>query len=158
VRPMLNLFYPELAGLIQPLSGEYAGRRSVLESVPFFTGYGVETGLVLDIRKQFGLEALAQTDLEVRVHQNQSIDSLSKMSFGIMQALFRRLEDDGKIVVKTKTETVYNTIRRRDGKYVKEQSSVEVIERPPMASIPEYRARHPRSGEENERGQFPGET
>ncbi len=161
VRPMLNLFYPELAGLIQPLSGEYAGRRSVLESVPFFTGYGVETGLLLDIRKQYGLEALAQTDLEVRVHNNQSIDSLSKMSFGIMQALFRRLEDDGKIVVKTKLETVYNTLRRQDGEYIKEQSSVEVIERPPMASIPEYRARQarrPRSGEENERGQFQGKT
>lgn len=141
VRPMLNLFYPDLAGLIQPLSGEYAGRRSVLDSVPFFTGYGVETGLVLDIYKKFGLEALAQTDLEVRVHHNQSIESLSKMSFGIMQAMFRRLEDDGKLSLKTAPETVYNTIRCQGDERVLEQSSVKVIERPPMASIPEYRAR-----------------
>lgn len=141
VRPMLNMFYPDLAGIIQPLSGEYAGRRSVLESVPFFTGYGVETGLLIDIYNQFGLGALAQTDVEVRVHHNQEIESLSKMSFGILQALFRRLEDDGKVEVKSRLETVYNTVRRSGGEYVADRSEVRVIERPPMASIPEYRAR-----------------
>ncbi len=141
VRPMLNMFYPDLAGLIQPLSGEYGGRRSVLESVPFFTGYGVETGLLIDIYDRYGVEAIAQTDLEVRVHHNQGIESLSKMSFGILQALFRRLEDDGKVSVKTPPQTVYNTVRRSGGEYVEERSEVRVIERPPMASIPEYRER-----------------
>ena len=71
-RPLLNLFYPELSGLIQPLSGEYAGRRDVLESIPFFTGYGVEIGLLVDIAKKFGLNAIAQINLERRVHTNQS--------------------------------------------------------------------------------------
>ena len=135
VRPVFNLFYPDLAGLIQPLSGEYAGRRSVLDSVPFFTGYGVETGLVLDIYRRFGLQALAQTDLEVRVHQNQSIEALSRMSFGIMQTVFRRLEHDNKLELKTEPETVYNTIRSAGGEYVTEQSEIKVVERPPMRSM-----------------------
>lgn len=140
VRPFFNLFYPELAGLVQPLSGEYAGRRDVLESVPFFTGYGVETGLLLDIYAARGLDAFAQTDLEVRVHHNQDIHSLSKMSFGIMQALFERLTGDGTLVMNRRPETFYNTIRKReDGAYAVERSTVTVVERPPMASIEEYR-------------------
>lgn len=135
VRPMLNLFYPELAGLIQPLSGEYAGRRTVLEAVPFFTGYGVETGLIIDICARFGLGALAQCDLEVRIHNNQDIGSLSKMSFGILQALFKRLEADGKVVVNTELETVYNSIARHGAEYSMEESEIRVVERPPASNI-----------------------
>ncbi|MHB8895259.1 MAG: glucosyl-3-phosphoglycerate synthase [Candidatus Geothermincolia bacterium] len=139
VRPMLNMFYPELSGLIQPLSGEYAGRRDILESVPFFTGYGVESGLLLDISRKYGVDALAQVDIEVRIHNNQSIDSLSKMSFGIMQALFRRLADDGKIELKTRPGTVYNMIRHTTDGYSLEGVDVTVVERPPMGSLEEYR-------------------
>jgi len=138
VRPMLNLFYPDLAGLIQPLAGEYAGRRSILQSVPFFTGYGVETGLLIDIYRRFGLWALAQTDLEERVHHNQTIGSLSKMSFGILQAIFQRLEGEGMIALKTEPETVYNVIKQEAGGYVTEQLQINVVERPPMSSIAEY--------------------
>ncbi|PKQ27739.1 MAG: glucosyl-3-phosphoglycerate synthase [Candidatus Anoxymicrobium japonicum] len=138
-RPMLNLFYPELSGLIQPLSGEYAGRRGVLESLPFFTGYGVEIGLLLDILSDFGLGALAQVDLDVRVHNNQSIASLSKMSFGIMQAIFKRLADDGKLDLKAAPCTLYNTVGRDEDGYVLESSEISVLERPPIRSIPEYR-------------------
>jgi glucosyl-3-phosphoglycerate synthase len=68
-RPLLNLFYPELSGVVQPLSGEYAGRREALMSVPFFTGYGVETGLLIDLHDRYGLAGIAQVDLEERVHQ-----------------------------------------------------------------------------------------
>lgn len=145
VRPFFNLFYPELACLVQPLSGEYAGRRDVLESVPFFTGYGVETGLLLDIHAAYGLGSLAQTDLEVRVHDNQDIHSLSKMSFGIMQTLFDRLAGDGTLVLKRRPGTFYNTIRKReDGVYSAEGSTIKVVERPPMASVAEYRERRGR--------------
>ena len=63
VRPLFNLFYPELSGMIQPLAGEYAGRRTALERVPFFTGYGVETGLLIDLFNEIGLNAIAQVDL-----------------------------------------------------------------------------------------------
>jgi glucosyl-3-phosphoglycerate synthase len=135
VRPMLNLFYPDLAGLIQPLSGEYAGRKSILRSIPFFTGYGVETGLIIDIYKEFGLWALAQTDLEVRVHHNQDLGSLSKMSFGILQAIFKRLERDGMVKLKAEPETVYNVINQEAGRYVAEQLQINVVERPPMITL-----------------------
>jgi glucosyl-3-phosphoglycerate synthase len=138
VRPILNMFYPELSGLIQPLSGEYAGRRDVLERVPFFTGYGVESGLLLDISRAYGMDSIAQVDVEVRVHNNQQIDALSKMSFGIMQALFKRLADDGKVDVKAKPNTVYNMIRKGEEGYRLDGVEVTVVERPPMVSVPEY--------------------
>lgn len=140
VRPMFNLFYPELAGLVQPLSGEYAGRRSVLESVPFFTGYGVEAGLLLDILDAYGPDCIAQTDVEVRIHNNQTIAALSKMSFGIMQALFMRLDSDGKLELQTGLPSVYNTIRHEGTSYALEQVEVKIVERPPMNTVPEYRA------------------
>jgi glucosyl-3-phosphoglycerate synthase len=145
VRPVLNLFYPDLTGLIQPLSGEYAGRRDVLESVPFFTGYGVETGLLLDIYRRYGLDALAQVDLEVRIHHNQPLPSLSKMSFGIMQAVFKRLEADGMLAMKADPRTVYNSIERTDGAYAVRQVPVSVVERPPAITMPSYEKRGKRT-------------
>ena len=93
-RPLLNLFWPELAGLVQPLSGEYAGRRALLESLPFFTGYGVEFGMLVDTLAACGATAIAQVDLDVRVHRNQSLDALSRMAFGILQVAVRRLSSD----------------------------------------------------------------
>jgi hypothetical protein len=145
VRPMLNMFYPELSGLIQPLSGEYAGRRNVLAGVPFFTGYGVETGLLLDILAAFGAGAIAQTDVEVRVHHNQSLQSLSKMSFGIMQALFKRLADEGKLTLQMELSPVYNTVSLTDSGYSLEAADVKVVERPPAREVDEY-------GEDRRRG------
>jgi len=141
VRPILNLFYPDLACLVQPLSGEYAGRRSLLESVPFMTGYGVETGLLIDIYNKFGLWSLGQVDLDVREHYNQPLEALSKMSFGVLQAVFKRLDGDGKVALKTELETVYNTVKRKGGKYVMDESEIKVVERPPMKTIDEYRKR-----------------
>ncbi|MEK6601671.1 MAG: glucosyl-3-phosphoglycerate synthase, partial [Candidatus Binatota bacterium] len=92
-RPFLNLFFPELSGILQPLAGEYGGRREALESVPFFTGYGVETGLLIDLFNRFGLRAIAQVDLEERIHRNQSLSALSQMSFAIIQVFMQRLEE-----------------------------------------------------------------
>jgi len=139
IRPILNLFYPDLAYLIQPLSGEYAGRRSLLESVPFMTGYGVETGLLIDIYNTFGLWSLAQVDLEVREHYNQPLEALSKMSFGVLQAVFKRLDSDGKVALKTDLETVYSTIKRKRGKHIVNETEIKIVERPPMNTIAEYR-------------------
>ncbi|MEI7792228.1 MAG: glucosyl-3-phosphoglycerate synthase [Candidatus Berkelbacteria bacterium] len=97
VRPLLNTFYPELSKLIQPLSGEYAGRREVLESIPFCINYALETCMMIDIYTKYGLDIIAQSDLKIRVHRNQSLASLSKLSFGIMQAVFNRLHIHGKV-------------------------------------------------------------
>lgn len=140
-RPFLNMFYPELTGFIQPLAGEYGGRREVLESVPFFTGYGVEIGLLIDIWKQLGLERMAQSDLDKRVHHNQSLGALGKMSFGIMQAIYSLLEEDDKIELKVALNKTFRTVKYKDHNYSFHSDPVEVIKRPPMISLEEYVSR-----------------
>ncbi|MBE0429274.1 MAG: glucosyl-3-phosphoglycerate synthase [Thermoleophilia bacterium] len=145
-RPLINMWYPDLAGLIQPLSGEYAGRRSVLESVPFFTGYGVEIGLNIDIYRRFGLPSMAQTDLRRRVHHNQSTAALGRMAFGIMQAVFKRLNEEDRLLMKEHPSTSYHSIHYREERYGLEAREIEVIERPPLVSLEEYRRLHPPAG------------
>lgn len=139
-RPFINLFFPELSGLIQPLSGEYAGRRSALEKIPFFTGYGVETGLLIDLLEEYGLEGIAQVDLLERIHHNQPLPSLSKMSFAIMQVVFRRLEHRHNIRLLDHANLTMNLIRfsQRRGYYL-EQEEIREHERPPIIEIPAYR-------------------
>src|SRR4051812_42157607 len=78
-RPLLNALWPELAGVVQPLGGEYAGRRAALEQVPFVSGYGVEVGLLVDLLQRYGLAGLAQVDLGVRRHTSQSEEALGAM-------------------------------------------------------------------------------
>lgn len=139
-RPMLNLYYPELAGFIQPLSGEYAGRREILEAVPFISGYGVETGLLIDVLDKFGLGVMAQVDLETRIHANQSLEGLSRMAFSVMQTAFLRLDRDGQIKLLKDFSTEFNTITSQDGGRQLKQSDVVVVERPPLIETAEYRA------------------
>jgi len=140
-RPLLNLFYPELSGIIQPLSGEYAGRRSMLELVPFFSGYAVETGLLIDVFERSGLEAIAQVDLLERVHHNQPLEALSKMSFAIIQAVIRKLERRyGQSILYDVNKTM-KLIRREHGEYFLEVEEVVERERPPMITLTDYRER-----------------
>ena len=141
VRPLLNLFYPELSGVFQPLSGEYAGRRKILEKMPFFNGYGVETGLLIDIYKQFGLKSIAQVDLKMRVHHNQRLGALSKMSFEILQAFFKRAEAAGKIKILEELNKSLRLIRYHEKHYLTPKTIVE-IERPPMTTIKKYRQKY----------------
>ncbi|HZD57108.1 MAG TPA: glucosyl-3-phosphoglycerate synthase [Anaerolineales bacterium] len=138
-RPFINLFFPELSGLIQPLSGEYAGRRSALERVPFFTGYGVETGLLIDILDEYGLHGIAQVDLLERIHHNQPLPSLSKMSFAIMQVVFSRLEKRHQIRLLEDANLTMNLVRYGPRRYFLETEEIRERERPPMVSIREYR-------------------
>lgn len=138
-RPLINLFFPELSGVLQPLSGEYAGRREVLEQLPFFTGYGVETGLLIDILEARGLQAIAQVDLLERIHRNQPLPSLSKMSFAIIQVFIRRLEERHKIRLLEEMNKTMNLIRYDLGRYWLEVEEIRERERPPMVSLPEYR-------------------
>ncbi len=100
-RPLINLFFPELSGIIQPLAGEYAGRRALLESLPFFTGYAVEIGLLIDILDAAGLPAIGQVDLERRIHRNQPLPNLSQMSYTILQGAIRKLEERHRIELLT---------------------------------------------------------
>ena len=92
IRPLFSLFYPELTGIIQPLSGEYAGRRAILEQIPFPVGYGVETAMLIDIYGKLGLSGFAQTDLDVRVHRNQETTALGRMAFGVLRTFLRTFD------------------------------------------------------------------
>jgi glycosyltransferase involved in cell wall biosynthesis len=140
-RPLLNLYYPELSGILQPLAGEFAGRRTVLEQLPFFSGYGVDIGLLLDVFRKFGLASIAQVDLYRRVHYNKPLSELSKMSFAVIQAFMSLAEHKlGQGVV----EQINRSIILRDtlGEDLK-LDSVDICEekRPPMFELPEYHAR-----------------
>jgi hypothetical protein len=138
-RPLLNFFFPELSGLIQPLAGEYAGRRQALERLPFFTGYGVETGLLIDILEAFGLRAIAQVDLRQRVHRNKPLPALSPMSFAIIQVIVRRLEDRHKIRLLEEVNKTMNQIHYEPQRLHLEAAEIRERERPPMITLPEYR-------------------
>ena len=142
VRPFLNLLFPDLAMMAQPLSGEYAGRRSLLEQLPFFTGYGVEIGLLIDIEQRFGMQSIAQVDMEVRIHRNQSIEGLRKMSCVILSILLHRSEQLGKIALLEGMGHQLHLIRREEGGYVYDAEDIRGRERPPMLSVPAYQERY----------------
>ncbi len=141
-RPLLNLFYPELSGVIQPLSGEYGGRREALERAPFFSGYGVETGLLIDIYERYGLSAIAQVDLLERIHHNQHLEALSKMSFAIIQTVFRKLEKRfGRAVLEDVNRSM-KLIRHNSKGYFLDVEEIAERERPPMIEVQEYLERN----------------
>jgi glucosyl-3-phosphoglycerate synthase len=130
-RPLLTMLYPQLAGVVQPLSGEYAGRRSVLEHVPFVDGYGVDVGLLIDVAARSGIGAIAQVDLGRRVHRNRPLDELSPMAAQVMHAILQRAAPG------LSPERFVMTPREFD--------PVVIVyrERPPLATLEEYRSTHP---------------
>lgn len=137
-RPLLNLFYPELSGMVQPLSGEYAGRREALERAKFFSGYGVETGLLIDIYERYGLNAIAQVDLLERIHHNQPLEALSKMSFEIIQAVIHKLESRLGHAVLEDVNRSMKLIRYNSKGYFLDVEEIAERERPPMIEVKEY--------------------
>jgi glucosyl-3-phosphoglycerate synthase len=126
-RPVVSLLCPQLAPFVQPLGGEYAGRRELLEQLPFVEGYGVDLGLLIDFERRFGLSAMAQVDLGERVHRNRPLDELSPQAMAVIQLALHRAAPDlvGQI------ETLV-----RPGH---EPLVVDVTERPPLVDVPEYR-------------------
>jgi nucleotide-binding universal stress UspA family protein len=137
-RPLINLFFPELSGLIQPLAGEYAGRRTLLEQIPFFTGYAVEIGHLIDAAEKVGLGGLGQVDLERRVHRNQELEGLSRMSFVILQAVMKRLEERRRVRLFAELGSTMKLPRSGRGRLSLEVMELADHERPPMIRIPEY--------------------
>ncbi|MFI6763133.1 glucosyl-3-phosphoglycerate synthase [Micromonospora sp. NPDC050417] len=140
-RPLLNLFWPELAGFVQPLAGEYAGRRDVLERVPFVSGYGVETALLIDLLELVGLDALAQVDLGERLHRHQDTAALGRMSAQIMLTAWSRLHRQGQVASKTPPATLLTQFRRGGAGTLPNLereivvSDVSVQERPPLIQL-----------------------
>ena len=137
-RPLLNLFYPELSGIVQPLSGEYGGRRKALEQLPFFSGYGVEIGLLIDMLDKFGLSSIGQVDLQERIHHNQPLEALSKMSFAIIQAVMRKLERRYNQSFLENVNKTMKLIRYSRDRFSLEIEEIAEGERPPMIEVPEY--------------------
>jgi glucosyl-3-phosphoglycerate synthase len=134
-RPLLNLHWPQLAGFVQPLGGEYAARRSLLERLPFPVGYGVEIGLLVDALNTVGLHALAQVDVGVRRHRHQDGQALGRMAATIYRTAQVRLAR-GHLVRPVLTQFD----RVRDG-FEPHVHEVAAEERPPMLTVPEYAAR-----------------
>lgn len=145
IRPLFSLFFPELTGIIQPLSGEYAVRRKVLEHIHFPIGYGVETSHLIDVYTKYGLDAFAQTDLDQRVHENKSTQALGKMAFGILQTFIKRAKALGVIEEMQDYETILRQTQAIDGRYEQKELPIVEEERPPMIEIEAYRQKFGRS-------------
>src|SRR5262249_53166319 len=108
------------------------------ERLPFFTGYGVETGHLIDILENFGLNCIAQTDLGVRIHRNQDLLDLSKMAFAIMQVALKRLGDRHRIHLREEVNPSLRLVPYGSDRFFLEVREIGDWERPPMAAIPEY--------------------
>ena len=122
-RPLMSLYYPELSGLHQPLTGEYAGRRTVLEQLPFVQGWGVEMAMLIDVSRRYGPEAIAQIDLGTREHRHRSLHALSVQAAEVMATMLARVPDGSLL---TDSAPV---LRRADGSVV----PLNLAERPPLA-------------------------
>ncbi|MDG4766288.1 glucosyl-3-phosphoglycerate synthase [Solwaraspora sp. WMMD406] len=137
-RPLFNLFWPDLAGFVQPLAGEYAGRRTVLEQIPFVSGYGVETAMLIDLLELCGLDALAQVDLGERRHRHQSTEALGRMSAQIMLTAWSRLYRKGWVISEYPPGSLITQFRRGGADALSNLdreivvSDVSVRERPPL--------------------------
>lgn len=138
IRPLFSLFFPELSGIIQPLSGEYAVRREVLEQIQFPIGYGVETSHLLDVYQKWGMSAFGQTDLDQRVHRNQATRDLGKMAFGILQTFLSRMQSLGLVEKLPEMQTVLRQFEAQDKVFHSVEKKIIEEERPPMITIEEY--------------------
>ncbi|MBC7267319.1 MAG: glucosyl-3-phosphoglycerate synthase [Streptomyces sp.] len=134
-RPLLNMHWPQLAGFVQPLGGEYAARRSLLEQLPFPVGYGVELGMLVDSLHLVGLDALAQVDVGVRKHRHQDGQALGRMSAAIYRTAQLRLAR-GHLIRPSLTQ-----FERGEDGFEPRTYSVDTEERPPMVEIAEYASR-----------------
>jgi len=129
-RPLLTMCFGDLAGIVQPLSGEYGGRRTVLEQIGFVTGYGVDIAMLIDIADRFGGDAIAQVDLGERIHRNRPLHELSPQAAQVLQAALRR----------TGTGVAADVFVLRPP----DLDEIEIVyaERPALATLSDYRARH----------------
>jgi glucosyl-3-phosphoglycerate synthase len=133
-RPLISHWFPGLRDVIQPLSGEYAGRREILETLPFVEGWGVELGLLIDLTQRYGPDAITQVDLGVREHRNRPVEELGPQALAILLAALRRagVGDVAPLVAE---------LVRFDDDHERVAVPVEVRERPAIRTIPAYRAR-----------------
>jgi glucosyl-3-phosphoglycerate synthase len=141
-KPLLNRFYPELTGFVQPLAGEFAARRDLFRNLPFLTGYGVEIGLLIDVLAEVGLAAMAQVDLGARQNRHQPLRDLTKMSAAVLRAMSLRVPMPERQLPAAAPglsglrppETYLHAVATEDGLRLDEYLS-QLLERPPLAWI-----------------------
>jgi glucosyl-3-phosphoglycerate synthase len=142
-KPLFNLFYPELAGFVQPLAGEFVADKELFSSVPFLTGYAVETGIMIDVFKKVGLGAMAQVDLGTRQNRHQPLFDLGRMSYSVLRAVARRMRQDGRLR-QVRDPSMPNSlfqfsdylhaVATPEGLKLREHVE-ELVERPPIAEV-----------------------
>jgi glucosyl-3-phosphoglycerate synthase len=150
IRPLFSLFFPELAGILQPLSGEYAGRRSILEQIPYPVGYGVETAMLIDIYERLGLSAFAQTDLDRRIHRNQETIALGRMAFGVLRTFMSRLQREEMVSFREELPSIMRQFEIAEGKYRQIEFDIEEVERQPIIEVEAYRQKFHPEGDSRE--------
>jgi glucosyl-3-phosphoglycerate synthase len=142
-KPLLNFFYPELTGFVQPLAGEFAGRRELLGGIPFATGYGVEIAMMVDVLNEVGLAGMAQVDLETRQNRHQPLFDLTRMSSAVLRALGRRVHlagrgavahDPSEMLALPQRDVYLHAVGTPDGLRLDEHL-VELLERPPLTHV-----------------------
>lgn len=142
-KPLFNLFYPELTGFVQPLAGEFVADKELFSSVPFLTGYAVETGIMIDVLKKVGLGAMAQVDLGTRQNRHQPLFDLGRMSYSVLRAVARRLRQDGRLQqVRDPSlpdslfqfSNYLHAVATPEGLKLREHVE-ELVERPPMFEV-----------------------
>lgn len=142
-KPLFNLFYPELAGFVQPLAGEFVADKELFSSIPFLTGYAVETGIMIDVLRKVGLGAMAQVDLGTRQNRHQNLRDLSRMSYSVVRAVARRMREDGRLNQlrdPNLPEQLFqfsdylHAVATPEGLQLQEYVE-ELVERPPMAEV-----------------------
>jgi glucosyl-3-phosphoglycerate synthase len=138
-RPLFSMFMPDLTQFLQPLSGEYAGFRSIFERIPFHIGYGVETGMLIDIYEKWGLDVMAQVDLDRRVHKNQDTKALGRMAFVIIRTFMNRVQKLQRVNINQQIFDKMIQYSRGRETFHPEVHVLEQHERQPMLEIPEYR-------------------
>ena len=146
-RPLFSLFMPDLTQFVQPLSGEYAGYRQIFEAIPFHIGYGVETGMLIDIHEKWGLDVMAQVDLDRRVHKNQDTKALGRMAFVIIKTFLKRVQKLKRVEVHQQIFDQMIQYHMARDTLEPEIHVLESLERPPIIELPEYQEKFsPRRG------------
>lgn len=142
-KPLFNLFYPQLTGFVQPLAGEFVADKELFCSIPFLTGYAVETGMMIDVLKKVGLGAMAQVDLGTRQNRHQALFDLGRMSYSSLRAVARRLREEGRLqqvrdpavpATLFQFSDYLHAVATPEGLKLR-QHVEELVERPPMAEI-----------------------
>ncbi|MFN8126484.1 MAG: glucosyl-3-phosphoglycerate synthase [Candidatus Nanopelagicales bacterium] len=136
-RPLINALWPALSGVAQPLSGEYAVRRSLIEALPMPCGYGIEIGVLVDTFRSVGLDGIAQVDLGEREHRHQDATRLSRMSAQILHAALTRADPEGQVYRPAAAATLPG-FSHEDGVFAVREHDIQTVERPPLLSLPEY--------------------